>query len=268
MKIEKLIADYQANGRLSSVTANQLLRIYQHEVVKHGNQAKARETVANYYESTTEVQRRAAARIIEAHVHKTELSKPVHIAIRLGRAIIGSVIGALIAAAVAYACVLGLILLITTIFGSAPSRVRVPVKGVLAVALAPVFGAIMGALIGWRFSFRDAVTSVAEKLTHWRGRAGHSKSDKVIGVLDDAISFSAEKWRLHFDTLPFKDEMSLKGKIALFLPPLREGLRTKFPAISDAPAAIALLVAAKGIERSGTHTAQEIESALGIKIPQ
>lgn len=102
MSIEKLIAEHQANGRLSSVTADQLVRIYKFELAKHGNKAKARETVANYYESTTEVQRRAAARIIEAHVHKTELSKPVSIAIRLGRAIIGSVIGALIAVAVAY----------------------------------------------------------------------------------------------------------------------------------------------------------------------
>ena len=95
-----------------------------------------------------------------------------------------------------------------------------------------------------------------------------SKADAAIAVMDDAIQFASEKWTYFCSALPFKAEVGLAHRIASFLVPLSQGLRNNFEPLNDAPDPLLFLIAAKGVERSGTHTTKEIEEALGMQLPR
>jgi hypothetical protein len=94
-----------------------------------------------------------------------------------------------------------------------------------------------------------------------------SKADAVIDVMDDAIAFASEKWLYFSQALAFKDHVTLKDKIAIFLTPAREGLNRNFPALNHAPDAVHMLIVVKGVEMSGTNTRAELEDTFGIEIP-
>lgn len=94
-----------------------------------------------------------------------------------------------------------------------------------------------------------------------------SSADEIIAVMDDAIQFAAEKWTYFTEALPFKDSVTLQDKIIGFVPPATEGLKNKFPALQDAPNPVYMLIIAKGVELSGTHSKEEIENALGVPLP-
>lgn len=93
-----------------------------------------------------------------------------------------------------------------------------------------------------------------------------SKADAVIEALPHAIQNAADKWKV-FCELPFTQETLLVDRVAAFLVPFEEGLRKNVKAFKDAPAGIALIVVLKGIERSGTHSKNEIEEAFGLRLP-
>lgn len=78
------------------------------------------------------------------------------------------------------------------------------------------------------------------------------KADAVIEVLDSSIKFAADKWLYFTKASPFKDDIGLRDKVIMFMPPVGEGLRNNFPALREANDAILLMIIAKGIERSGT----------------
>lgn len=69
------------------------------------------------------------------------------------QAIVGAVVGSLAATAALFVL---LHIVMSLVEGSGATRIRVPVKGVLAVLIAPIAGAVIGALIGWRFDARVA----------------------------------------------------------------------------------------------------------------
>jgi len=95
-----------------------------------------------------------------------------------------------------------------------------------------------------------------------------SQADAIIDVLEHSISFTSEKW-LHFTaSLPFRDDVELRERIRYFAMPVGEGLRNNFPALREANEAILLIIVAKGIERSGTHSRAELEAALGLPLPE
>jgi hypothetical protein len=91
-----------------------------------------------------------------------------------------------------------------------------------------------------------------------------SKADAAIAVMDEAIGLAADKWRFFCEKMPFRDDVGLVDRIAAFNVPFSEGARKNFPALKDAPDAVLLLIVAKGVERSGTHTRSQIEQALGV----
>ena len=95
-----------------------------------------------------------------------------------------------------------------------------------------------------------------------------SKSDDVIAILDDAIAVTAEKWLYYCNTLKIKSDVTLQEQIFMFLAPATEGLKNGFPALNDAPETIFLVIVAKAVVRSGTHTSQQVEQALGVQLPQ
>lgn len=94
-----------------------------------------------------------------------------------------------------------------------------------------------------------------------------TKADEVIETMDNAIIFSAEKWKYYSEKLHFKDSVSLREKIFGFVPLATEGLKNNFSALQAAPDAVYMLIIAKGVELSGTHSKVEIESALGATLP-
>ena len=93
-----------------------------------------------------------------------------------------------------------------------------------------------------------------------------SKADVAIAAMPQAIDRAAEKWAYFCETLVFKAEVPLATRIGSFLVPFKEGVRKNMPVLRDAPGAFILLVVARGIERSGTHSRAEIEEALGFPL--
>lgn len=94
-----------------------------------------------------------------------------------------------------------------------------------------------------------------------------SKADATLAVMDQAIAFAADKWSYFTKAMPFKADVPLKDRISMFLVPATEGLKNNYPALRSAPDAIFLLIVAKGIEKSGTHTRVQIEAGLGVQLP-
>ncbi|WP_298671317.1 hypothetical protein [uncultured Sphingomonas sp.] len=94
-----------------------------------------------------------------------------------------------------------------------------------------------------------------------------SKADAAIAVMPQAIEAASEKWRFFCEKLVFKAEVPLADRIASFTVPFFQGARQNIPALKEAPDAVLLLIVAKGIERSGTHTKAQIEQALGTRLP-
>lgn len=94
-----------------------------------------------------------------------------------------------------------------------------------------------------------------------------SKADAAIAVKDEAITFASNGWKYFCETLPFRDEVGLAERIGLFSVPCGEGLRKNFQALRAAPDGLLLLFIALGVEQSGSHTREQIEEALGLKLP-
>src|SRR5262245_53575890 len=101
----------------------------------------------------------------------------------------------------------------------------------------------------------------------WPFQRKKSAADEVIEQMDELIGIAKRKWDESSTLLPFKDDVQLKDRIVAFMMPFSEGARKNVPALKKAPGAVILLIAAKGIERSGTHSREEIEEALGIQLP-
>lgn len=96
-------------------------------------------------------------------------------------------------------------------------------------------------------------------------RRKKSAADLAVRAMPRAVAIASDKW-LEFQVLKFKDEVSLADRIYAFSVPLREGLRS-WEAFKVAPDEIFLLIAAKGVEASGTHSKEEIEASLGVPLP-
>ena len=94
-----------------------------------------------------------------------------------------------------------------------------------------------------------------------------SQADEAMEVMDDAIQFAAEKWEYYVGVMNFADSVSLYEIIMTFMIPAEEGLKNNFAALQSAPEALSLVIIAMGVERSGTHSKEEIEEALGVPLP-
>lgn len=159
MKIEEIIADFSARGQISPEAANCLLTVYRHELSRTGNMADARHKLLEMLSETPEQrqQKMAVARAtILSAVMQRIAPRPVPVGARLLQSIVGAILGAALAALSAFLLFYSLLFLVELAFGSTPSRIRIPVKGLLALVIAPAAGAVMGAIYGWRFDFREA----------------------------------------------------------------------------------------------------------------
>ena len=101
----------------------------------------------------------------------------------------------------------------------------------------------------------------------WPFRNRAKEAEDAIAVFDDAVAVATEKWLYFTGTFVFKEDVPLTQRIHLFSNPMFEGLRNNFPALAKAPPAVLLLIIAKGVQNSGTHTRAQIEQALGAPLP-
>ncbi|WP_133030234.1 hypothetical protein [Sphingomonas sp. PP-CE-1G-424] len=99
----------------------------------------------------------------------------------------------------------------------------------------------------------------------WPFSRRKSPADLAIEWMPHAIDVASQKW-LEFQLLPFRAEVPLETRIMAFVEPLKIGLR-QWEAFRTAPDAIFLLIAAKGVEKSGTHSISQLEQALKVSLP-
>ncbi|HMC91251.1 MAG TPA: hypothetical protein VKI45_02210 [Allosphingosinicella sp.] len=100
----------------------------------------------------------------------------------------------------------------------------------------------------------------------WPFRRKQSRADLAVEWMPRAINVATQKW-VEFENQPLAASMGLDEKIYLFTQGLAAGLR-QWKAFEAGPDALMLLVAAKGVERSRTYLRVEIETALGITLPE
>lgn len=98
-------------------------------------------------------------------------------------------------------------------------------------------------------------------------RRKKSAADDVIAVMYDVIQTASDKWTLFSNTIIYKQEVPLVDRVTAFMVPFEEGLRANVPALRNPPDGLILMLVLKGIEKSGTHTRQEIETAFGLRLP-
>src|SRR3546814_14270055 len=99
----------------------------------------------------------------------------------------------------------------------------------------------------------------------WPFNRRKSKADMAIEWMPRAIEVASQKWS-EFERQPFAADWPLDEKIYQFSLALGKGLN-QWEAFKDSPNELMLLMAAKGVERSGTHLRIEIEAALGFPLP-
>jgi len=81
--------------------------------------------------------------------------------------------------------------------------------------------------------------------------------------LEELFDIIAQKW-LAFSQLQFKADVTLEDKVVLFMEPALEGLLKIRPAIGFLPPEVVMLIFANGLIKARTHSALEIQDALGI----
>ena len=87
-----------------------------------------------------------------------------------------------------------------------------------------------------------------------------------MAAMPELVELVSEKWLSFSRALAFKEGTPLIDKITAFAIPAIDGLR-KNPEFRNVPESMLLLTVAFGIVKSGTHTKEEVESALGTKMP-
>jgi hypothetical protein len=99
----------------------------------------------------------------------------------------------------------------------------------------------------------------------WPFSGRKKEADLAVEWMPRAIEIAATKWN-EFRAFPSIAESPLEMQIFAFRTMLEKGLR-EWKAFKNAPDAIFLLIAALGIEYSGAHSRDELESCLGLRLP-
>jgi hypothetical protein len=160
MTIEQLISEFQAKGILRPEVAVWIRNVYNYEMSKHGDDGRARRVLVELLSRTPEEHRQkiaeARATVADAIARKPLVRSPVPTFVKVLQAAVGCAAGAVAAMVTVFVFFYSVMYLIEMIFGSTPSRVRVPLKGALAALVAPIAGAVLGGAFGWRFDARGA----------------------------------------------------------------------------------------------------------------
>ena len=94
-----------------------------------------------------------------------------------------------------------------------------------------------------------------------------SRADAAIAVMPEAIDFAADRWLYFCEQIIYKVDVPLMDRIAGFAVPAQQGIENNFPPLRNAPDGLLLMIIAMGVWKSGTHTREEIEAALGAQLP-
>src|SRR3546814_4272997 len=97
----------------------------------------------------------------------------------------------------------------------------------------------------------------------WPFNRRKSKADMAIEWMPRAIEVASQKWS-EFERQPFAADWPLDEKIYQFSLALGKGLN-QWEAFKDSPNELMLLLAAKGVERSGTHLRRSEEHTSDLQ---
>lgn len=95
----------------------------------------------------------------------------------------------------------------------------------------------------------------------------HSRPMRPDEVLDDAIAFAANQWKVSQANGSIPANGNLSDRVTLFAGPLKKSLFANFPRLRAANDQVLLFVVAEGIARSGAVEREALEKALGIILP-
>jgi len=94
-----------------------------------------------------------------------------------------------------------------------------------------------------------------------------SKSDQALEIIDDAIDLCKDQWIYFRSQLKFKSDVSLQDEIGMFFVPMSDRLCSDFPILKSVDS-LQLVIVAKGVIASGSHTEEQVEEAINVTIPR
>lgn len=98
----------------------------------------------------------------------------------------------------------------------------------------------------------------------FRKKPPKGAAEAALAVMPEAVTNAAILWDQFCRDLPFKAEVPLVDRINAFLQPYLIGARKRFPVLENSPDSMILLIVAKGIVQSGTHSNEEVAEALRL----
>ena len=100
----------------------------------------------------------------------------------------------------------------------------------------------------------------------WPFKKPKSMADMAIAIMPYEIENARVKWTEFYGFMKWKEHVGLATKIHAFLQPFELGLYERHPFLKEGKI-MGLLIVTQGIMLSGTHTQQELEEAVGCKLP-
>ena len=101
----------------------------------------------------------------------------------------------------------------------------------------------------------------------WPFRKKAPAGGTALDIIDEAITFAAERWLSFSLSVAMPASAGLRDRIGLFARSLERSLHRRFPALAAAPDEVIVLIVAQGVEQSGAVPRGDIERALGIVLP-
>ena len=93
------------------------------------------------------------------------------------------------------------------------------------------------------------------------------KGHEIMALLEGDIPTVSREWLRFRESSAFPKGAPLVNQVRAFFSPMAAFLKKRHESRMPVPNEILLLVILKGIERTGTHTKSQLESALGKKLP-
>ena len=94
-----------------------------------------------------------------------------------------------------------------------------------------------------------------------------SKRDQIIAVSEEVEDWIAPKWQAFLiDKNNFDGELSLEMMMTAFFGINYEVIKKAFPILKNAPIELVVAVGGEGVAKSGTHSLDEVQAAIGSLI--
>jgi hypothetical protein len=93
-----------------------------------------------------------------------------------------------------------------------------------------------------------------------------SPVEKLLAAMPEIEKVVATRWIDFNSAMRFKDSVSEKDKLGMFLAPMVMGLRNQFPNLSESPDEALCWAITRGVGRSGAVNKEDFANSVGIPI--